>query len=180
MNMTIEGLCKTENTAFYVFDAKTLCQRIAYLRSVLPRETSLCYAVKANTFITKEIKDEVDSFEICSPGEAYICKDLGIPSSMMVISGVYKTPSFIESLVADPEFAGIITIESLTQYRLLCVLSVKYDKRIDVLLRLTNASQFGMDEEDADEIIGRRGDNPLINIVGIQFGQKTEKRDRVS
>lgn len=43
-------------------------KRVAFLKSHLPEEVSLCYAVKANTFIIKELCGQVERFEVCSPG----------------------------------------------------------------------------------------------------------------
>ena len=83
-------ILKQNKTAFYVFDVKTLKDRVAYLRKMLPEDVAICYAIKANTFITAELENDVDRFEICSPGEAEICDLLDIPDKMMVISGVYK------------------------------------------------------------------------------------------
>ena len=92
-------ILKQNKTAFYVFDVKTLKDRVAYLRKMLPEDVAICYAIKANTFITAELENDVDRFEICSPGEAEICDLLDIPDKMMVISGVYKTPEVSSELI---------------------------------------------------------------------------------
>lgn len=123
-------LLAENSTAFYTFDISVLKNRVEYLKSRLPNEVSLCYAVKANTFIIKEIEGCVERLEVCSPGEEAVCKKLGVPSEKTVISGVYKTPEFIEELAADKSFNGIFTVESLTQYDLLCNLSEKYGRRL--------------------------------------------------
>lgn len=175
MNHTIDTLLKENRNAFYVFDIARLKQRIQHLRASLPKNVSLCYAVKANSFIVKEISDEVDRFEICSPGEAQICRTLGLPNEKMVISGVYKTPSMIEDVVKNPAFHGILTVESLQQYELLCQSSAKYHRTVPVLLRLTNDSQFGMNETDIERMISDRETVPNINILGIQFFSGTQK-----
>ncbi len=175
MDDRLSLLLEKQDTAFYVFDAAVLKQRIAYLRSKLPKRLELCYAVKANPFISGEISGCVERFEICSPGEAYICRDIGIKPSETVISGIYKTPSFIEELAADKGFDGIFTAESLTQYRQLCGLSEKYGRRIKVLPRLTNDSQFGMNAEDIKDIIDTLGEHPNIEITGIQYFSGTQK-----
>ena len=62
-------ILKQNKTAFYVFDVKTLKDRVAYLRKMLPEDVAICYAIKANTFITAELENDVDRFEICSPGD---------------------------------------------------------------------------------------------------------------
>lgn len=135
-------ILKQNKTAFYVFDVKTLKDRVAYLRKMLPEDVAICYAIKANTFITAELENDVDRFEICSPGEAEICDLLDIPDKMMVISGVYKTPEVMENMVANGKCDRIFTVESLTQFNLFRELSEKYKKKISLLLRLTNGSQF--------------------------------------
>ncbi|WP_458863503.1 diaminopimelate decarboxylase family protein [Acidaminobacterium chupaoyuni] len=175
MNKNEERLIEENQSAFYVFDISRLKQRIQYLRNSLPKKTALCYAVKANPFIAGEIKDDLDRFEICSPGEAGICKTLGIESEKMVISGIYKTPDVMEAMVADPRFDGVFTVESVCQYRLFCRLSEKYRRELRLLLRLTNDSQFGVNEADIEEIIAGRSGHPFLHVLGIQFFSGTQK-----
>ncbi len=167
-------LIEKNKTAFYVFDLSVLKSRIAYLRKKLPEQVKLVYAVKANTFISGGIKDDVDRFEICSPGEAHICEKQGIPYEKMVISGVYKTPEFIEDLVSRAD-GPVYTVESLIQFELLKNLSERYGKKIPVLLRMTNGSQFGINAEEIENIIARREEYALIDIHGIQFFSGTQK-----
>ena len=161
--------------AYYVFDAPRLRERMEYLRGRLPEGTGLCYAVKANTFIIREALPYADRLEICSPGEARVCFGLGVPSEKTVISGVYKTPSFIRALAADRDFCGIFTAESEAQYRLLCEEAEKNGRELRVLLRLTNGSQFGMDAEQIETIVAERGSHPQIRLQGIQYFSGTQK-----
>lgn len=170
-----QDLIRANNTAFYTFDISCLKERIRFLQSFMPDNTALCYAVKANPFVIGEVTDDFDRFEICSPGEAVICNSLHIPTDKMVISGVYKTPEFIESLVSDSEFNGIFTVESLTQYKLLCDLSRKYHKRINFIARLTNDSQFGVNEADIENIVQNLEKHPDMQCIGIQFFSGTQK-----
>ena len=174
MDSSIEKLMQINQNAFYVFDVRELKRRIGYLKEKLP-DVTLCYAVKANVMISGEIKDDLPRFEICSPGEAGVCRRLGIPYEKMVISGVYKTPAFIEELAADPGFDGIFTVESMNQYALLCELSEKYEKDLTLLLRLTNGSQFGINGSDIEEIIAGRENHTHLHIRGIQFFSGTQK-----
>ena len=162
------------DTAYYVFDLGRVRDRVAYLRRLLGTEVSLAYAVKANTFIIEGILPYVERLEVCSPGEAAICEKLGVPPEKMVISGVYKTPGFIERSVESAP-GRIYTVESLTQFELLWELSEKYRKCLPVLLRLTNDSQFGINEEDIRSIIADREKYPYLDILGIQFFSGTQK-----
>lgn len=167
-------LAKTNESAFYVFDIKKLKDRVAYLKNSLPEGVDLCYAVKANTFIIKELIGSVERFEVCSPGEAAICTALGVPEGEMVISGVYKTPDVIETMVASSS-KRIYTVESAEQFELLRSLSKKYEKTLKILIRLTNDSQFGVNAGDIEDIIKNRSEYPGLDILGIQFFSGTQK-----
>ena len=87
---TIRTLLEKYPTPFYTFESRVLRERIKYLKSAMPAQVELCYAVKANTFISPVIADLADRFEICSPGELAICTEQHIAPEKMVISGVYK------------------------------------------------------------------------------------------
>lgn len=162
------------NCAYYVFDSNVLLERVKYLKKSLPENVSLCYAVKANTFIIKELIGCVERFEVCSPGEAEICTELGVPDGDTVISGVYKTPCVIEKMVAEHS-ERIFTVESLVQFDLLNSLANKYQSTLKVLLRLTNDSQFGMNSEDIERIIAKRESFINLDIHGIQYFSGTQK-----
>lgn len=171
--MTVTELIRTSDTSFYVFDTAVLKKRTEYLRNSLPKNVRLCYAVKANTFIAGAIQNEVDCFEICSPGEAHICGDIGIPPEKTVISGLYKTPSHIEELVKSSD-GRTYTAESPTQLKLLAELAEKYDKRLRALIRITNDSQFGMKEEDALNALADKNYSRL-DFYGLQYFSGTQK-----
>lgn len=159
----------------YVFDVGTLRRRMDYLRAHLPARAALCYAIKANTFITREMDSMVDRFEVCSPGEYRVCQALDIPAEKLVISGVYKTPAFIRELVAQRPEIGIFTAESTQQFQLLLASARAAGHPIRVLLRLTSGNQFGMDEQELRRIVRDRASWPELELVGIQFFSGTQK-----
>ena len=163
-----------EQGAYYVFDCRALQQRVEYLKKLLGENIALAYAIKANPFVVKALTPLVERLEICSPGESRICDRVGVAPEKTVISGVYKTPAFIEELVATTD-GRIYTVESLTQFRLLRQLSETYGKRLPVLLRLTNDSQFGINAEDIEAIVRDRADCPGLDILGIQYFSGTQK-----
>lgn len=171
--MTVDEIIKTSEAPFYVFDTSVLKKRIEFLRSSLPSRVRLCYAVKANTFIIREAEKYVDLFEVCSPGEAHICGALNIPPEKTVISGLYKTPSHIEELIKDGG-DRTYTAESVSQLRLLASLAEKYGRAPRVLMRLTNDSQFGINDAD---IYGALTDGAYSRLVfcGVQFFSGTQK-----
>lgn len=152
----IEKILKNHETPIYVFDIDKLEQRIKFLRENLTKRLELCYAIKANTFIIKEINDDVERFEVCSPGEYSICEEAKTTPEKIVISGVYKTPSVIEYMITTNPKIGRYTVESLEQLKLLDELSKKHNVKLNVLLRLTSGNQFGINEEDIEEIIAKK------------------------
>lgn len=172
----IENIVKNFETPIYVFDIDTLKARINFLREHLSSRIKLCYAIKANTFIVKEINDDVDKFEVCSPGEYSICEESDITPEKIVISGVYKTPSVIEHMMLTNKKIGRYTVESLEQLELLDELSKKHNLKVDVLLRLTSGNQFGINEEDIEIAIASKEKYTNLNFIGIQYFSGTQKR----
>ena len=92
----IESLTAQYGTPLYVFDIHTLLQRIAALRHSLPASVRLCYAVKANPFLLQEIRGYVERFEVCSPGEASICRRAHIPAAQQVLAGQVRGRTVVE------------------------------------------------------------------------------------
>ena len=148
----MDNIIKHYQSTSYIFNIDILKDRIAFLKSHLPSRIQLCYAMKANSFVVKEIQDDVERIEVCSPGEFFICDKLGVNQTKLVISGVYKTPEIIEEMMQKNDI-GIYTVESLQQFHLLEKLSFKYKKKIHVLLRLTSGNQFGMEEKEVRQIL---------------------------
>ena len=99
----INRLLETQKTPLYVFDLNALRERVDYLKKSLPERVKLCYAVKANTFISKEMGAIVPWLELCSPGEYRICKNLGVPASKFVISGVNKSEKITQEMIENVE-----------------------------------------------------------------------------
>ena len=172
MNEILRKIIEGENTPAYIFDINTLKKRVAYLRSKMPKDTKLCYAIKANTFIVNDVENDVDRFEVCSPGEYEICKCKNIDKEKILISGVYKTPEVIESMALNDNITNF-TIESMEQFRL--ITSLKNKNNLKLMLRLTSGNQFGINEEEIEEIIKNSNNYENIKITGIQYFSGTQK-----
>ena len=171
----IEMLTAQYGTPLYVFDIRALRARVASLRRRLPPAVRLCFAVKANPFLLPELRGLVERFEVCSPGEAQICARAHIPAAQQVISGVYKTPSVMERMIAQKNGPRLFTVESLRQFHLLSGLAARYERRIRVLLRLTSGNQFGMEREEIEQLVRERAQHPFVTIRGLQFFSGTQK-----
>lgn len=169
------AIAKEEQSPMYVFNLKELKKRVRFLREKLPKKVELCYAVKANPFILKALEDQLEYFEICSPGEYRICQRLEIAKKKYVISGVYKEKKETEKLIADGEEIGCYTAESIGQFQLLQEAANKYKKKIKVLLRLTCGNQFGIDREDLTRLVETYQNDPWLEIYGVQYFSGTQK-----
>ena len=153
---TIEELLRKQMTPCYVFEEAVLRQRIDFLKTMLPTQVKLCYAVKANPFIAAWAAAQTERVELCSPGEVNICLKAGIAPEKLVVSGVYKTPEYMDWLVRTHPDIGRYTVESMEQLALLFKAGRDTGKRLPVLLRLTSGNQFGMDEAELRSVIRDR------------------------
>lgn len=176
LNHEIGSVIKEYKTPFYIFDTDLLSDQIKKLRTSLGDDVELCYAMKANPFVIKELENQVDFFEVCSPGEFHICERAKINMSKIVMSGVYKNPSDIEYALNQYGNTITYTIESYSQWELIKAYSSDHELNIRVLLRLTSGTQFGMDEDIVRQIIEQRAQHPYITIEGIQFFSGTQKK----
>ena len=167
----LKEIIENYNTPTYIFDIPKLIKRIEYLREALPKRVKFCYAIKANPFIVKEIEKYVDRFEVCSPGEYEICKEKQINPEKILISGVYKTPEVIKSMVKEDGIKNF-TIESIEQFHLL----KNINEKLNIIIRITSGNQFGINIEEAEEIIKNRSEYENLNIVGIQYFSGTQKK----
>ena len=169
---TIESI----GTPFYVFDIDVLKNRINYLKSILPENVHLCFAMKANPFVVKEIEDTIEKYEICSYGEWNIANELGVAHEKMVISGVYKDETSMENIINHYKHGEVITIESLNQIKLVDKITKDKNIVVNVILRLTSGNQFGMSEEEIISILENRSKFNMLNIMGIQYFSGTQKK----
>lgn len=170
----INELIKNVATPFYVFDIGILKKRVNYLKEMMPKNVTLCYAMKANPFLVKEMGDVIEKYEVCSYGEYEICDALDIPKEKLVISGVYKDEYSMRQILASKN-VGVYTIESMNHLKLLDRLTRELKQNIKLILRLTSGNQFGMCEAEVEEIIKNRDKYEYLEILGIQYFSGTQK-----
>lgn len=162
-------------TPAYVFDETSLIDRIRQLRSHLPKELKLCYAMKANPFLTKTMSRLTDRLEVCSPGEYEVCIREHIDPSMIVVSGVNKTMESMSRIFLYSNGAGIYTVESPAHYDILKTCAANAGVRINILLRLSSGNQFGMDKPALLALLKSMRNEENVNILGIHFYGGTQK-----
>ena len=164
-------------TPSYVFDLDKMKGFVKKVQSCLGESVQLCYAMKANPFLTGPMMEVVSSFEVCSPGEFRICERVGVPMERIVLSGVYKNPEDVEYVLSAYGGRGMYTVESLQHLQILNDTAVKLGMKIAVLIHVTSGNQFGVDEEDIRKMVSDRGNYPGIEIEGLQFYLGTQKRE---
>lgn len=177
--MTLEKIKKaadTYETPLYLFDLDVLKETVEKLRELLGKELSLCYAMKANPFLTAKMAGLVEYIEVCSPGELRICEELKIPMEKIILSGVLKEEEDIRYLLGSGERLPVFTAESEKQADMLRQLAAAYQKQIEVLLRMTSGNQFGMGEEILHHVIEEMKGHPYVKIRGLHFYSGTQKR----
>lgn len=171
----IVSIAKNRPTPFYLFDIGKLRSRLLELRRALPPKVDLCYAVKANPFLVKEISSMVNKLEICSPGELRICQRLQAPEGKFVLSGVYKEQPLMEQIVSEHGAACTYTVESLSQFSILRKAAAAANRRIPLLLRLTSGNQFGLNPQEIEEILSLYREDKFLELRGIQYFSGTQK-----
>lgn len=180
MKQTVQNLpqefLSLKSTPAYLFDLDAFQERIQKICGLLGHRAKLCYAMKANPFLTHTAASCADRLEVCSPGEFRICERLGIPMEKVVLSGVWKDENDIRRTVRTWHGANIFTAESLEQFELLRRISEEEHCPLRLLLRLSSGNQFGMDKDAVLEIIRGRTSYPQLTLLGIQFYSGTQKK----
>lgn len=158
-------------TPCFVFDENDLIERALKIRKILGN-ISFCYSVKANPFLIPSLIPIVDYFEVCSPGELAICKELHVPGNMIIYSGVHKETADVKEAVGYG--AAILTAESKRHFDIIRKVSEDLNTSVDLILRLTSKSQFGMSRKDMESILSDPSSN--INIIGIHYFSGTGRK----
>lgn len=175
-DIQLEGMIKEKKveTPSFLFDTDELCLRIEKLKGMLPENAELCYAVKANPFLILPMDGVMDKYEVCSPGELHICQAYGIKPEKIVFSGVNKRKSEIEEAIRYG--VGVITLESMQQYRYVRECVQESERKVRVLPRLTSGAQFGMNVEELEQIIAECKNSEEIQVTGIHYFTGTQKK----
>lgn len=175
MEKIIQKISKEiQDTPAYIFSIDEMKKRVNDIKRYLPSRIKLCYALKANPFLTSYMDKELEILEVCSPGEFAICEKLNVPMDHIVMSGVYKNRRDIEHAINKYPEKGLYTVESP---RHLEIINDSVNKgKINVILRLSAGNQFGMDERTIDSIIENKEKFANVNILGIQYYGGTQKK----
>lgn len=168
-------LASAFGTPLYIFDERAVRHRVDLIRNACPAQTELCFAIKANPFLTPQLSTLVSRLEVCSPGELSVCDACAVDPERIVVSGVHKDRSVMRELVCAATLPHRFTIESVTQLEMLNELGREHGRTLPVLVRLSSGNQFGVDSDTLRDMIARSSRYPNLSFRGVQFFSGTQK-----
>lgn len=173
--MNYSLLAEKYGSPFYLLNKNDILTRVSEIKKRLPKNAKLCYAIKANAFLTDILKNEDILFEVCSPGELSICEKSGLSPDKIVFSGVVKTAEDVKRAYSLK--VNTITLESQAHCQYLLEAAKESNQHEqNVILRLTGGNQFGMSEKDLSDCISKIKNEASIKIRGIHFFTGTQKK----
>lgn len=188
----IDAYIERNNTSAcaYFYDLAGLRRHVRSLKSLLPQQCELFYAIKANSEreILETLAPLVDGFDTASLGEVKKIRKLG-GDHKIALGGPAKTPDELQRAVA--EGAELFHIESALQLNYLNRVACDADRQLKVLLRINPAiemphatlqmagkpTQFGIEQQHADEVIELCSTLPGIKLVGFHFHAVSNQLD---
>ena len=155
------------STPFFAYDRQLLTERLAHLRTTLPEQINLSYAVKANPMpaVVQHLANLVDSFDVASTGEMKIALDTRMPAAKVSFAGPGKTDAELTQAVA----AGVtIELESTTEAARAVLVGDRLGIRPRLAVRVNpdfqvkgsgmrmggGPQQFGVDAEAVPSLLG--------------------------
>ncbi|MBK1640918.1 pyridoxal-dependent decarboxylase, exosortase A system-associated [Chromatium okenii] len=153
-------------TPCYAYDRALITARIAELRTVLPPDIHLHYAIKANPMpaVVQHLAGLVDGFDVASGGELKTVLDTPMAPAQMSFAGPAKSANELQQAVA----AGIvINVESERELRAVTAIGTALGIQPQVALRVNpdfelkasgmkmggGAKQFGIDAERVPAVL---------------------------
>lgn len=163
-------------TPLYIFDTDQVREQTGAFRRILGEKAGLCYAMKANPFLVKQMAELTDRIEVCSMGEFYICKETGIPPEKIFLSGVLKKKEDIWLALDYYQGRCLCNVESPGQFFYIAQWCRRNQIQTGMYLRLASGSQFGMAEETIKRLLSRKEYLPWVKVRGIHYFSGTLKK----
>ena len=174
MAVDINKICNEVISPSYIFSEEEFASRAALVRESFGENVNLCFSIKANPFLLGIMPDQISKVEVCSPGELDVCKRLKLPPEMIIFSGVNKSKEEIR--VALEYGVRNITAESKKHIDYINSAAIEMNIECDLLLRLSDESQFGIDGDELLGYIKNRDSYKGFKIVGLHYFTGTQKR----
>lgn len=154
------------STPFFAYDRGLITSRVALLRSILPRDVELSYAVKANPMpaVVHHLAGLLDACDVASALEMKTALDTQLPASQISFAGPGKTAAELTQAVA----AGVtVEMESSNEAARLVEIGNRLGIRPRVAVRVNpdfqlkgsgmrmggGPQQFGIDAEEVPSLL---------------------------
>jgi diaminopimelate decarboxylase len=163
-------------TPFYAYDRRLISERVELLRSQLPRQVHIHYAMKANPMpeVVAHLAGLVDGLDVASAGELRVALQAGTRPEAISFAGPGKLDAELEAAVA----AGIVVnLESEGEMERLAAIASRNGARARVNVRVNpdfelkssgmkmggGPKPFGVDAERVPAMLHR------IGALGLDF-----------
>jgi diaminopimelate decarboxylase len=163
-------------TPFYAYDRRLISERVELLRTHLPRQVHIHYAMKANPMpeVVAHLAGLVDGLDVASAGELKIALDAGARPAAISFAGPGKTDLDLEAALA----AGIVVnLESEGEMERLAAIARRRGGKARVNVRVNpdfelkssgmkmggGPKPFGVDAERVPAMLRRIGE------LGLDF-----------
>ncbi|MTV36423.1 pyridoxal-dependent decarboxylase, exosortase A system-associated [Duganella radicis] len=163
-------------TPFYAYEREHIQSRIALLRSTLPPELQLHYAIKANPMpaLVQMMGSLVDGFDVASGGELKTALDAGMPPSHISFAGPGKTSSELRCAIAAGVLLHLESEEEMARAarigeqmgltpRVAVRVNPEFELKYAGMKMAGGARQFGVDAERVPAMLRKLG------ALGLDF-----------
>jgi len=175
----------------YVYFIDGILAQIDRLHEVFENRFGISYAVKANPSLAvlDRIRHKIATLDVSSIGEVERALDADYPAEKLTFSGPAKRMFELERAVEVG--VGEMVCESLDEIEILDRLAGEAGKRMSFLIRINpktmprkfglsmsgRSSQFGIDEEQLDEVMAKRDEWENLDFIGFHIYSATNSLD---
>ena len=164
-------------TPFYAYDRGVISRQIAALRSHLPPQVHLHYAIKANPMpaLVQHVSAQVDGLDVASAREMMVALDTGRDPATISFAGPGKAPEELARAIAT---GVVVNVESENELERVIAAAQALRATATVAVRVNpdfelkssgmkmggGPRQFGIDAERVPALLARIG-----NAAGLAF-----------
>lgn len=161
-------------TPFYAYDRAVMTRKVHELRTALPKDVEIHYAMKANPMpeVVEHFCSLLDGIDVASADEMDVALAAGESAGRVSFAGPGKSPSELERAV---EAGIVVNMESVLEMRRLAAIAVRAGVRPRVAVRVNpdfelktsgmrmagGPKQFGVDAERVPDLLAELATLPL-------------------
>ena len=178
----LKKISKNYKSPKYIYNLNEISNSLSALRKSLPKFSKIYYSMKANPNmgVIKHLYKLGTGIECSSWGEVSKALKSGVNKRNIIFTGPAKTNQELKNFIKYN--IGIISIESVTEYKRLNLLSKKIKKKVSCIIRINPehieinssikmmgvSSQFGIDSKNFLKNY-KLFNSKRISILGFHF-----------